>query len=73
MNAFKDSMDDGYNAETEMEAVGDNAEDRIEAVGLFVESNFPEEVRDAVDEFMCYSKGIKAMEIIMNNMKQTPV
>ena len=73
IEAFKDSMDDGYNAETEMEQLGDNAEDRVEAVGLFVQQNFPEEVRDAVDSLCATANGIKAMEIVMNNMKQTPV
>tara|TARA_R100000988_G_C4003096_1_gene170497 strand:- start:507 stop:1232 length:726 start_codon:yes stop_codon:yes gene_type:complete len=73
IEAFRESMDDGYNSDEEVKQLGDNAEERIEAVGLFVNQNFPEEIRDAVDNLCATANGIKAMEIIMSNMKQTTV
>ena len=73
IEAFKDSMDDGYNAETEMEQLGDNAQERVEAVGLFVEKTFNEDTRSAIDDLCSTAEGIKAMEIVMHNLKENTV
>jgi len=70
---FHNAVNDGYDAEAEMESLGDNAEERVEAVGLFVDGTFPEEVRPVIDNLCATADGIKALEIIMDNMKDNSV
>tara|TARA_R100000742_G_C4254206_1_gene72259 strand:+ start:161 stop:877 length:717 start_codon:yes stop_codon:yes gene_type:complete len=70
---FYEATNDGYNPESEMAELGDNAQERVEAVGLFVENQFPEEVRGAIDELCSTAEGIKAVEIIMDGLKENTV
>ena len=56
-----------------MELLGDNAQERVEAVGLFVEKTFSEDTRSAIDDLCSTAEGIKAMEIVMHNLKENPV
>ena len=70
---FYEATNDGYNPESEMAQLGDNAQERVEAVGLFVENQFPEEVRGAIDELCSTAEGIRAVEIIMDGLKENTV
>jgi len=70
---FHDATTGGYNADTEMQQLGDNAQERVEAVGLFVEKTFNEDTRSAIDDLCATAEGIKAMEIVMHNLKETTV
>jgi len=70
---FYEATNNGYNPESEMAQLGDNAQERVEAVGLFVENQFPEEVRGAIDELCSTAEGIRAVEIIMDGLKENTV
>ena len=70
---FYEATNDGYDPESEMSQLGDNAQERVEAVGLFVENQFPEEVRGAIDELCSTAEGIRAVEIIMDGLKENTV
>ena len=70
---FYEATNDGYDPESEMAQLGDNAQERVEAVGLFVENQFPEEVRGAIDELCSTAEGIRAVEIIMDGLKENTV
>ena len=70
---FYEATTGGYNADAEMEQLGDNAQERVEAVGLFVEKTFSEDTRSAIDDLCSTAEGIKAMEIVMHNLKENPV
>tara|TARA_R100000664_G_C2759852_1_gene150142 strand:- start:6280 stop:6996 length:717 start_codon:yes stop_codon:yes gene_type:complete len=70
---FYEATNDEYNPESEMAQLGDNAQERVEAVGLFVENQFPEEVRGAIDELCSTAEGIRAVEIIMDGLKENTV
>lgn len=70
---FAEATNDGYDAEAEMYDLGDNAEERVEAVGLFVTNQFPEEIRPVIDELCATADGIRALEIIMESMKDNSV
>ena len=70
---FYEATNDGYDPESEMDQLGDNAQERVAAVGLFVENQFPEEVRGAIDELCSTAEGIRAVEIIMDGLKENTV
>ena len=70
---FHDAIDDGYNVDAEMEELGDHAEERVSAVGSFVEMNFPEELRPAIDDLCATANGIKVVEFMMESLKENPV
>ena len=70
---FYEATTGGYNADAEMDQLGDNAQERVEAVGLFVEKTFNEDTRSAIDDLCSTAEGIKAMEIIMHNLKENTV
>ena len=70
---FYEATNDKYDPESEMAQLGDNAQERVEAVGLFVENQFPEEVRGAIDELCSTAEGIRAVEIIMDGLKENTV
>ncbi len=70
---FHDAIDDGYNVDNEMQELGDHAEERVSAVGSFVEMNFPEELRPAIDDLCATADGIKVVEFMMESLKENPV
>jgi len=70
---FHEAINDGYDADAELYELGDNAEERVQAVGLFVDNQFPEEVKGAIDDLCSTADGIRAMEIIMDSMRDTTV
>ena len=56
---FHESINDGYDADVEMEELGDHAQERVEAVGLFVESNFPEEISSQTElNLLCHKRNV---------------
>ncbi len=70
---FHESINDGYDADVEMEELGDHAQERVEAVGLFVESNFPEELRPTIDNLCATADGIRVVELMMEGLKETSI
>ena len=57
--------------QNEMKAMGENANARIEAVELWSKNYFPSELQESILELSTSANGIKTLEYIMNNNKQT--
>lgn len=57
--------------EAEREALGENADARIEAVQLWSENKLPEEFQDQAELLATSAQGIKFMEYLMAEGKQT--
>ena len=50
-----------------------DAQERVEVVGLFVESNFPEELRPTIDNLCSSADGIRVVELMMEGLKETSI
>ena len=59
------------NLEAERQSLGENADARIEAVQLWSENKLPEEFQDQAELLATSAQGIKFMEYLMSEGKQT--
>jgi len=69
-NAISNGM---TNPEEEMKNLGDNAVERVQAVELWSKKFFNESQQTEISELCATAEGVKAMETVMQALKQAPV